>query len=372
MGLLPSKGSPSADVWIITDRHFERDLEKGYLWSSGLGFMYDKIMQDAGIRDYYVIARQPDVDDPHSYINVITELNYYRPKIIIPMEACGKDICPELVPTRYNNKRSQEEQSEIFKYAGSILQSPKLTWPHYIVPTLSPITVSRQYKERDFVVLDIMKAASELEYFKKNGTFQPLPERKLKFEFESVDEIVHTIDSFCAYDIISNDIETIYPKASASKKNRSKFLGKLPGYPITIGLAPSKDFGISIDTFYEKESDNVKVWRALDNLFRNTRQLGQNFFNFDLNYYEALGFRFEVSKIIDTMLRHHVLWPECSHKLQFLTRQYTREPYYKDESFGWHMKDKRKLKRYNCLDVTVTYEVYEEQEKEFAERPWLR
>jgi hypothetical protein len=54
-----------------------------------------------------------------------------------------------------------------------------------------------------------------------------------------------------------------------------------------------------------------------------------------------------------------------------MTRQYTREPYYKDEGHGWSFKDMRKLKRYNALDVTVTYEVYLAQEQEFKERPHL-
>lgn len=369
--MFPSKGSPTSDIWIITERPFEKDKEKGYLWSSGLGYMYDKMLKDAGIHDYFVIARAPEPDDPKSYRNIIGDILHHKPKIIIPMEESGKHICKCLMPTRTNKNRAEEEQSEIFKYCGSILKGDSLPYPHYVIPTLSPLTVTQQYKLRDLVVLDLAKANSELEYYKQNGIFQPLPERTLKYEFESVDEIVWTIDSLCQYDLISNDIETIYPKAG-SKKNPSQFYGRLPGYPITVGLAPSKDFGISIDLFYEKESESLRVWRALDNLFKNTRQLGQNFFNFDLNYYEALGFRFKVDDIEDTMIRHHVLWPELKHTLAFQTRQYTREPYYKDDGHGWNMKDLRRLKRYNCLDVCVTMEVFEEQEKEFNERPHLR
>ena len=90
-----------------------------------------------------------------------------------------------------------------------------------------------------------------------------------------------------------------------------------------------------------------------------------------LEVFESLGFNISLEKVQDTLLRHHILWPELSHKLQFMTRQYTREPYYKDEGHGWSVKYMDRLRRYNCLDVCVTYEIYEAQEQEFKERPHL-
>jgi hypothetical protein len=61
-----------------------------------------------------------------------------------------------------------------------------------------------------------------------------------------------------------------------------------------------------------------------------------------------------------------------SHKLQFMTRQYTREPYYKDDGHHWTLKYMDKFRRYNCLDACVTREIYDAQELEFNERPQLR
>jgi hypothetical protein len=122
----------------------------------------------------------------------------------------------------------------------------------------------------------------------------------------------------------------------------------------------------------ESISETKELWTHLDILFRNTITIGQNFFNFDLYYYEYLGFEFDYTRIEDTLIRHHVLWPELPHKLQYLCRQYTREPYYKDEGQGWSVKNMDNLKRYNALDATVTYEVFEGEEEEFAERPHLR
>lgn len=365
------KGNPASDIWIIIDRPMSTDKDKGYCFSGGLGYAWDNIMKDAGIRDYYVVAVRPDLGAPGAYLNIIGELNHYQPRIIIPLDHIGQKFCDELAPKQKGSEEEGEEfeESEIYNHAGSILISPYLSYNHYVIPTLGPQVIMTQYKLRDQVVLDLAKAASELEYVRTNGSLQPLPSRNLKYEFESFDELLHILDSFRDLPILSNDIETIYPKGGTKP---STLYQKHPGYPLTIGLAPNKEFGISFDLFRESKSETIELWRRLNKVFKSTPQLGQNFFNFDYNFYSALGFEITLETIQDTLIRHHVLWPELPHKLQHLTRQYTREPYYKDEAAGWSIKDLRSLKRYNCLDVTVTYEVWEQQEIEFSERPWLR
>ena len=371
MPYIHNKGNPSSDTWVLVDKPLSGDIDRGYVYSSGLGYMWDKMMGEAGFNDYYVTCFRPDTDHPTAYANVVGSINQYQPKIIIPLDAAGRHFLPELSPTRRGKGFDPEKDSEIFKYAGSILTSEDIRYPHYCIPTLPPDIIARQYKLRDQVLLDLLKAKSELDHVKAHGILQPLPKRELKYTFESFDEILHTIDSFLEYPLISNDIETIYPRAG-TKKNPSQFYGKLPGYPLTVGLAPTPDFGISIDLFRESDTESVELWRRLYNLFKSVPQLGQNFFNFDLNYYECLGFEFQIDKIQDTMIRHHILSPELPHKLQHLCRQYTREKYYKDEGAGWSPKNMDRLKRYNCLDVCITMEVWLEQEKEFEERPWIR
>lgn len=372
MPYIPDRGSPNSDIWFIVDRPFAGDIPKGYLFSSGLGYMWDKFLKEIGVHNYYVCSVFPDTDHPHAARNIIAHVDSYHPRIIIPLDASGRHFDSRLIPSRKKKDYNEEEDSEIFKYAGSILTCDSLKYPHYMIPTIGPELLARQYKLKDQVQLDIMKGVSELEFFKKNHALEPLPQRELKFEFSCFEEELEIIKSFLNYKYISNDIETIYPKKGSSYYDPRLGGPTHPGYPITIGLAPSPYYGISISAFREKTSETIELWRLLDRLFRNTIQIGQNFFSFDLCFYEALGFRFDTRLIEDTMIRHHVLWPELPHKLQHLTRQYTRETYYKDEGFGWNMKDMRKLKRYNCLDVCVTYEVFLAQEEEFNERPQLR
>jgi hypothetical protein len=144
-----------------------------------------------------------------------------------------------------------------------------------------------------------------------------------------------------------------------------------PGYPLLLGLADSPSFGISFKLFRDSQSETVKLWRELYELFQNVITIGQNFLNYDVFYENALGFNIPLDKIQDTLIRHHILWPELPHKLQFLTRQYTREPYYKDEGQHYGLKAMDRYRRYNTLDACVTYEVWNGQEEEFKLRSHL-
>lgn len=367
MTYIHNKGNPSSDVWVIVNRPLPNDIDRKYIFSSGLGYVWHKMMEEVGLgENYYVTCYTPDLANPSAYRNIDGELANYQPKIIIPLDAAGTRLCPEVVKKRRSKNYNAETDSDVSKYCGSLLRSPYLKYPHYVMPLVGPFVISQMYKLRDQVLLDLCKAKHELDYAKTNGILQPLPARNLVTDFSCFDELLYVIDSFANYPRISVDIETIYPKT------KSAYYGQTPGVPIVIGLAPSKDYGISFDVFRESKSETRRLWRSMDTLFRNTKIIGQNVFNFDLYFLEALGFQINYENIDDTLIRHHVLWPELPHSLQYMTRQYTREPYYKDEGKDWNGKNLQGLKRYNALDVTVTFEVYEAQEEELNERSYLK
>lgn len=365
--IIGPKGSPSSQVWVLVDRPLSNDIDKGYLFSSNLGYTFDKMMADAGIRDYYVTALRPDSSDLNAGGSWESYLRHHKPPIIIALDNAGKALCPEL-HKKFNTK-DPEDASAISKYAGSILRSDKLDWDHYIIPTIGPMDVVRQWKIRDIIVsCDLAKAASELEYYKAhNNTLQELPKIDAKIDFESFDELLFIINSYRDLPWVANDIETIYPK-SPTKTQPSQFYKILPGYPITIGLAPNPTSGISFDLFRESTSETRELWRVLYRLLKDTPSIGQNFFNFDANFYEMLGFRLPLDKCRDTMILHHLLWPELPHKLQFLIRQYTRHPYHKDEGAGWSIKNMRGMKIYNVKDCCTDYEIFLREMEEIEVR----
>jgi uracil-DNA glycosylase family 4 len=368
--IINSKGSRSAPVWIICDVPVSTDKDKGYLYSGGLGHLYDGMLKDAGFTysDIYITCKRPDTDDVAMCANLIGELNQYRPPIIIPLDEVGGFFIDEM-----NTKNTGESlNNEIEKYAGSIMRDPALVYEHYVIPSYGPGYVAANYKQRDIVVsCDLAKAKGELDYFKQHKALEPRPSPRLQIALE-FDELIAKLDDYMHYDLLSDDIETVYPKGGTSAKTRSKWYRKHPGYPITIGLAPSRYEGISFQLFRESPVETRLLWQKLNKLHKKVRRLGQNFINFDVCFYEMLGFEVRVKDVIDTLIRHHVLWPELPHKLAFMTRQYTRQPFYKDDGNGWSGKNMGNLMLYNALDCCTTFNVYEEQENEFNERPHLK
>lgn len=236
------KGDPNSPVWVIIEEPYSTDEDKGYVFSGGYGYVFDEMMHDVGIDKYYVLPRRSDRSDKNCFTEVFSWLNHYKPPIVIPLEASGRQFCKELNPLRQPKTKKGvdipqhvlDAKSDIEKYAGSLLTSDKLKYPHYVIPTYAPDTISKHWDQRDVVTfLDLGKAASELNYWKQHGHLEPLKARNLVSDDISFSEILGYIDRFKSSNLISNDIETVYPKARGSKK--SFFTGH-PGYPIVIGL----------------------------------------------------------------------------------------------------------------------------------------
>jgi len=362
------KGSPKSPVWVVIDEPYPKDYENGGIYSSGLGYVFERAWRDANISedpficaiyDNYTGGYSTDVD----YKALVQTINMYKPPIICTMgEKVTALFCPE---TRRKKKHANTDKSSLEKWAGSLLQSPDISYEHYCIPQLQPDRVVANWEYRFiYVNIDLRHIREELSFFHQNQRLQPLPERELIIEpsFTKLREYLY--DCF-QYPLLSVDIETIRPTRG------SKLHGKHPGYPYTLSISSSPKQGISFCLWDYTEEETIVLFRLLDTLLSSVGQIGQNYFTFDAHFLKALGFRLCLEKCQDTMLRHSILWPSLPHKLQFLTKHYTRQPYYKDEGKGWSPKNKKALMHYNCLDTTVTFECYLGQEEEFQDRPYL-
>lgn len=323
------------------------------------------MLAEAGLSlyDCFCCSRRPDTDSPTSYAAVDSSLQTYMPPLICVVNEVGSHYLPEMRPRSTKDTYKQQ----LNKYVGSLLQCSAISWPHYMIPVYGPDKAAQDWTERNVsTYIDFQKLRDELAYWKATGTIKPLRERKLVYgdNLELGDILTH-FERFRGASYLSCDIETVYPK-------RDSAFYPHPGYAFVIGLADSPDFGLSFCLFRDSSLENKTLWRELDSLLAGSSIIGQNFINFDTYFLQSLGFSIPLRKISDTLIRHHILWPELSHKLQFMTRQYTRQPYYKDEGKHWSIKHLASLMRYNALDVTVTYEVWEGQEEEFKDRPHLR
>jgi len=361
MPFLPSRGTPTAPIWIVTEKPYPSDVPRGYLWSGGLASVYDKMLKEAGINsnDVYVITRRPDTESPSSIKIVENDINNYKPPFVILLDEVGGMFLDEL------KVKGQFQRGQLQKYAGSFLTSDAFSYIHFTIPLYGPQFCIADWTERNITTyIDLQKLRDELTYYRTNGVLQNLPTRTLKCGDIDFDELLSYIERFKNAKYVSNDIENPIYKTVLYKPH--------PGYPFLLGLADSPTFGISFELFRKNIVETRRLWRELAEMFNNVITIGQNFFNYDAFYENALGFNIDLARCEDTLIRHHILWPELSHKLQFLTRQYTREPYYKDESQHWNLKYLNRYRRYNALDACVTYEVWQGQEEEFKLRPQLR
>lgn len=250
----------------------------------------------------------------------------------------------------------------ITKYRGSIIQSidgiPK------VVSTFHPANLVRsgtnsygeegkgifKYAYRNVMIDDIRRAFEESQYPELKT-----PDRLLRIARGSYD----------VYDFI--------------RRNQGRMpVIDIEAYhciPTCLALAFDRFESLSIPLFRKigrgltlcdwTLTDISHSWNMLDGLFRSVPVIGHNI-KYDVDKLMMLGFRF-LKIHADTMMLAHTVNPEMpSFKLQFLTSTLTREPYYKDEGGEFNPKKDRvdRLFLYNAKDAAVTYEVYEELDKE--------
>jgi uracil-DNA glycosylase len=305
------------------------------------------------------IGALPDLGVPLDVYQAefIEELNQHRPSIIICTGASSLGVlCPSC--------RGRNGEVPSTKWAGSLLTSPHLQFPHYVLPVNHPAFVLRQWSERQTSVFVYGRAAQELAYLQTHGVLQALPQREL-IDCPTLNDCFDFLWHLYHYPdprMIVCDIEM---NPSKDKQRRWKFV-------YLIGIATSAQRAISIPLWDFEPRHTAKLLHLLDNVFYFHSLCNQNWFNFDAPILEAqLGLNVNIAKSYDLMERHHVLWPELPHNLAFQTMMYTRQPFYKDEGKGIDTDsaaDMVRYRRYNALDCAVTYEVFEAQEREFEER----
>jgi uracil-DNA glycosylase family 4 len=217
-------------------------------------------------------------------------------------------------------------KTSIEQWRGSILPST-LVPGRKVIGTYHTAAALREYYLTYIIEHDLRRARREALYPDIRR-----PHREFLID-PPLGQAVEYLDSLG--DLISVDIETIGLD-----------------YPVCVGISDSASRAICLPFRGGRLSvtELAYLWRRLNGIFRTRGIIGQNI-QFDLTRLERYGFRFP-NVAFDTMLAHHLLYPEFDHDLGFITSIYTEEPYYKDQASV-------DLHRYNCLDAACTFESYE-------------
>lgn len=126
-----------------------------------------------------------------------------------------------------------------------------------------------------------------------------------------------------------------------------------------IGLANDAHRAICINfrDLYKNRfspSDEADILVSVQSLCDSHRMVGQNA-QFD-SYFSWLHARLRIKFYADILLAHHTLYPKLPHNLAFITTQYTRHPFYKDDYETWKEGgDIDTFWRYNGTDCCITY-----------------
>jgi len=360
------RGDPHAPIWFIGEAPGADEDQAGVPFVGSSGRELDRMLNDASIDSRLCCftnpykVRPPDNDLERfeetgiSYAlsreQFFEELREYRPSFICPLGATALELlCKSTID-------SKDKTSKISKWRGSILTSEELLWPHIVLGNFHPAYILREWSDRAVSVFVFQRLKEEFDFWLKNSRHQPLPDRQLIAD-PSQGEIEDYLTECLNHDgPISTDIELLARRV-----------------PICISFSFNRSSAISVSLFDGQVANLRRTWRLIDAILARKRILGQNWTTFDANWVEALGFHSGIPLCDDTLVLHHVLHPEMSHKLDFIGMQYTRQPYWKDEGKGWNLREgMSKLKRYNCLDSAVTLEAFEEMQHELDDNPILR
>lgn len=230
----------------------------------------------------------------------------------------------------------------ITKWRGSVL--PCTLVPGLkVMPTLHPAYVLRDFSMHPVVLKDLEKAKREsaqraLEAPQLTLTTQP-----------TLFAVMEYIDRCAASGAFSYDIETLGPRIRC------------------LGLSCSPESALCIPLKHGMrnhwtENEEQTVWLALKQLFQTPGvvKVAQNAV-FDLSYLVPFV-GFPVPPLFDTMLAHHLLYPELPHDLDFLASIYTPLNYYgigavmratDEDTHIYNMKD--------CLATYMTWQALSQE-----------
>lgn len=370
MTYVPGYGCSTAKIVIVGEAPGVEEERQGRPFVGASGQILDNLLVDCGVnrQEIYITnvvkVRPPDNDIKKLHM-IGKKIEDYEPQLWEEIQS----ISPNAIIAFGNTALTAlTGKKGIEKWRGSILQS--LSGYPKVIPTLHPASLlhaeadgkMRSWTDLVPIRWDIERAIRESKFREFN-----LPRRNLQVARSSLD-VCRFFEMYPKSTVVSVDIETYKT------------------IPICVGFAFNAFHALSVPLFNIQTHKNpngiprhdvVHMWSMVAEVLANPRirKIGQNF-KFDetqldccvnlttKTHLKVRGFWF------DTMLAFRVLYNELPSSLQFITSVLTDEPYYKDEGkeYNPHKDPLDRLLLYNAKDAVVTYEVYEKEIAELAER----
>jgi DNA polymerase I len=321
----------------------------------GAGQLLNTMLARVNInRDECYVTNLVKIRPPANDLSRLPELGYriedYIPLLQDEIEAVNPVVIVALgaYPAYYLTHKLKLKSNipeGIFSWRGSVLPCI-LNTKYKVIPTIHPAAIMRDFSAHPLALYD-------LERVKLNTRYREIRLPDLTIMTRPTLEMIEEYVNRCIDKRkVSFDIETIGGKVRC------------------LGLCCEQDSAICIPLKngilnYWDSTTEERIWRFVHELFANTSvlKIAQNI-QFDLHYLTPIV-GFPARPLADTMLFHHLLYPELPHDLDTLCSIYTDIGYY-----GIGQVEKASDEAtwvYNAKDVLATLISYDKMYKEASQ-----
>ena len=343
-------GTEDSNIALILDFPPKDAHYKGDLLSGRAGYTLHNLLNNAGIPiNRCFITYCHEVTDNKGLINTKGAFSEQGLRIKEEVLERFKDVkCNIIVPLGAFSCAVFTGDHRIKFNRGSLSWNAEIK--RKILPTFSPGSIMFQAPERLMSSMDLKKVLV-------NSETPDYKEPKHTFHINPTTTEVDNFLDYCreAKTTVSIDIET------------------LNGFVFCIGFAVDTDTAMCVNFDNRTIEEEVLLWQMCARFLEDETipKLGQNLI-FDI-WFLAYRHRCYVKGYIDdTMVAHHIIYPDLPKGLGTLTTLHTDEPYYKEEGGYWKggIGDRTSFLNYNCKDVITTLKVWEKI-KQYIEKPSL-
>ena len=341
-------GTANSNIVLVLDFPHKDAHYKGDLFSGRSGYTLHQLLNNAGIPiNQCFVTYCHEVPDNKGLINTKGALSDQGLKIKEDVLERFKEIkCNIVVPLGPFSCSIFTGDHRIKLNRGSLSWNDEIK--KKILPTFSPGSIMFAAPERLMTSMDFKKAlqnSHDPTYKEPIHTFHINP---------STTEVEHFL-KYCkeAKSPISVDIET------------------LNGFVFCIGFCVDVTTAMCVNFDNRTIEEEIVLWRLVSDILEDETvpKVGQNLI-FDI-WFLAFRHRCYVAGYIDdTMVAHHIIYPDLPKGLGTLTTLHTDEPYYKEEGGYWKggIGDRTSFLHYNCKDVITTLKVWEKI-KQYIQSP---
>ena len=352
------EGDPQSRICILAEAPSRSEMREGRPLVGPSGQVLEQCMHSARMirRDCYItncfdyqVRKSKDGTITNDSGDILwhhkkgwTELGFKESLPCLErLQACGANV---IVPLGATAMSMLTSEISIMKWRGSIMASSLLDG-RKVVPTVHPAATLRgKYIWRHLLTSDLYKA-----YEESDDPALNLLERDLIID-PIFPEVIDYLKQVLAAERSGFDIEVLNHQVSC----------------LSFALSPTSCMSIPfvIDGGKHRwsEDDEGEIWHLIAQILANEQHtlIIQNSV-FDWGFMlQQMGMNVRC-RVEDTMIAHHIMYPDFPKGLDFLCSMHTREPYYKDDKKLWSKPwlDLEAFWKYNAKDSATIVEIWD-------------